>query len=454
MMQYHAADHVPSLEEAERALPGGRMHKKRGLVEFQCPFEPRPGKYPCAFFLAPNQRDGWTVTDARAKQNPSKHDPIKLKDKVREILRLPFQLRANGKAHRPAGGPVVREVAAKAGAPPGEGGDRASRLPLIYLRDIEKAPRKEWLVYNLFGAGELSCVFGAPGSCKSTLMGDLAGHVAAGMDWFGRRTQKGGVLYVAAERPKLVARRMAAFKKHHGIDDAPFGLVGVQPDLRTSSADAEAIIAHAKRLEDDFGAGVVLIILETVNRLLAGGDENSSKDMGALIRVLGAMQNATTAHVSTVHHTPIDGNHRLRGHGSLLGACDTTGRTEKRGPVGTLTIDKANDAPEGERVGFTLMSVELHSDDESGTKTTAPVVVPAVLPARAEGGPNLTPNQKTMFSILHAAGTTGLTTEQWNEKAREAGLAANRKSDLYDLRQSLKSKALVRQWNETWIADR
>ena len=70
-------------------------------------------------------------------------------------------------------------------------------------------------------------------------------------------------------------------------------------------------------------------------------------------------------------------------------------------------------------------------------------------------GPNLTPNQKTMFSILHAAGTGGLTTEQWNEKAREAGLAANRKADLYDdLRQSLKSKDFARQWNETWIADK
>ena len=47
-----------------------------------------------------------------------------------------------------------------------------------------------------------------------------------------------------------------------------------------------------------------------------------------------------------------------------------------------------------------------------------------------------------MFSILHDAGECGLTTEQWNEHARDAGIGIKRKADLYDIRVALKSKGL------------
>ena len=77
---------------------------------------------------------------------------------------------------------------------------RRGQLNFTLYRDIELEPRKLWLVHDYLGAGELSCIFGPPGSGKSVLAGDLAAHVAAGRFWFGRRVQQGGVLYVAIER--------------------------------------------------------------------------------------------------------------------------------------------------------------------------------------------------------------------------------------------------------------
>jgi hypothetical protein len=332
-----------------------------------------------------------------------------------------------------------------------ESGVDRGGLRYTLFRDIDPAPRKEWLCHNLFGAGELSCVFGQPGTCKSTLVGDFGAHVAAGMNWFGRATKGGGVLYVAAERSLLIKRRMAAFKKHHNVNDIPMAILSGQPDLRSSDADAMQIIENAKRLEDEYGYAVTLIILETVSRLLAGGDENSSKDMGALVRMFGAMQEATDAHIMSVHHIPTDGAPRLRGHGSLLGACDVTARTEHRGSNRTLSIDKVNDGPEGELLAFTLKSIELSCHDK--ITTTAPVIVPTEPRAQSPIETELTPNQRTMFSIVHAAGSKGLTTESLNEKAREAGLGGKRKADLYDLREALKRKHLLHFLDDKWVVN-
>jgi len=55
-----------------------------------------------------------------------------------------------------------------------------------------------------------------------------------------------------------------------------------------------------------------------------------------------------------------------------------------------------------------------------------------------------------MFAILHSAGSAGLTIEQWNTEAREAGIGLKRRPDLYDVRTQLKAKGLVREYGERW----
>ena len=56
-----------------------------------------------------------------------------------------------------------------------------------------------------------------------------------------------------------------------------------------------------------------------------------------------------------------------------------------------------------------------------------------------------------MLSLIRGAGLSGLTTESWNEKAREVGIGTKRRADLHDLREGLKSKRLVRQEGEHWL---
>lgn len=249
---------------------------------------------------------------------------------------------------------------------------RRSGLRLTLFADIDPAPRKTWLVENMLGAGELSVIFGAPSGGKSALATHTAACIAAHRTWLGRTVLGGAVLYVAAERAALVKRRLAAWRRRHGTDYLPLGVLQGTVDLRSSKEAANEIIGHASDLREMTGEPVVLIIIDTVSRVLAGGDENSPKDMGALVANASVIQEATGAHVCLIHHIPADGSQRLRGHGALLGAVDTSICVEKHPTARTATVDKQNDGEEGERVSFSLESVEIADDG-----TTAPVVVPA-----------------------------------------------------------------------------
>jgi hypothetical protein len=129
-----------------------------------------------------------------------------------------------------------------------------------------------------------------------------------------------------------------------------------------------------------------------------------------------------------------------------LAACDCTIQIEKTEISRSATVQKSNDAAEGEKVFFNLESVDL------GPETTAPVVRPTEPPSVTAKGPKLTANQQTMYSLLREAGQGGLSTDEWNARALDIGIGSKRKADPYDIRAALKSKTLVREFNGRWTA--
>jgi hypothetical protein len=281
----------------------------------------------------------------------------------------------------------------------GNGKDHGKGARFILFDQIENVP-KTWLVEDFLGAGELSCWYGEPGSGKSVLAEDFGLHVAGGFpQWLGREITHGAVIYIALERPNLVKRRAVAFKIKHDVHGLPFAIVSEAHDFR-SPKTATLILQTVAEVEKATGEKVLLIILDTISRALCGGDENSPKDMGALIGTLGQIQEATGAHMLLVHHVPHDVE-RMRGHGSLLGAMDTTTFVQKSTGVRTATVIKANDSDEGQRVAFTLESVELAA---VGRKVfTAPVVVgssDAPVSGARNGARKLNSNQQRFVDIL------------------------------------------------------
>jgi hypothetical protein len=106
------------------------------------------------------------------------------------------------------------------------------------------------------------------------------------------------------------------------------------------------------------------------------------------------------------------------------------------------------DGPEGDSIVSKLETADVGTDSDGDTITSCVAV--AVDAPTASPEATLTKNQTTMFRILHSAGQGGLTTEEWNKRAREAGLGVARKADLYDFREQLKTKGRVRQYGNLW----
>ena len=343
-------------------------------------------------------------------------------------------------------------------------------------RELALGDTKEWLVHGLLGHGEASAFYGKPGDGKSVLVQDMCMHIAAGWPWHDRPVRRGAVVYIALERKKLVERRALAFRERRGIPDLPLAIVGGVYDFRDPRTAAR-IIDIARKVEEETGEPVVLIVIDTLSRALCGGDENSPKDMGAIVNASGLLHQGTGAHILWVHHMPLDGGERMRGHGALLGAMDTTVHIVKADRIRTATVVKANDSEEGASIAFTLESVTIGVDSD-GIETTAPIVVPAdASTEKASTSPKqkMSDRQRLALKALTdatlasgklapaayqlPAGIQVVPGDDWREELFRRGIleraASNPRTDFKRIRESLAARNLIGVRNDdVWACSR
>jgi hypothetical protein len=220
---------------------------------------------------------------------------------------------------------------------------------------------------------------------------------------------------------------------------------------------------------------VVLIVIDTCPAPSPGATRTplrtwarSSTQAASCIRAL--------AHILWVHHVPLEGE-RMRGHGALLGAMDTTLHVVKADRVRTATVVKANDSEEGANIAFTLESVTIGVDSD-GTETTAPIVVPAE-PAteKAPTSPKgkMSDRQRLALKALTDATLSGgkpapadyqlpvgiqvVRGDDWREELFSRGIleraASNPRADFKRIRESLAARNLIGVRNDdVWACSR
>jgi AAA domain len=288
---------------------------------------------------------------------------------------------------------------------------------------------------------------------KSALLAQASICVAGGLDWQGKRNKgAAGVVYFALERADLVEKRIKAHCLRLGLTSLPIAVVAATFDLIKPDS-VKRVITTIQEAEAVFGTGVGLVIFDTFAKLIAagGGDENQAKDQGAVFANVQRIKNATGTHVAIIGHTGKDVQKGARGSNAILGDVDIM--VEISGDiVRTATVTKANDMPEGPLFSF---KSDLHEfgTDEDGDPITVNVVsddAVAVQSAPKSREPKLTPNERTLLAMLHREGSAGLTLEEWNAEARDAGIGVKRKATLTDIHNALLDKKLVRNYGDRW----
>jgi AAA domain/Primase C terminal 2 (PriCT-2)/Bifunctional DNA primase/polymerase, N-terminal len=255
-------------------------------------------------------------------------------------------------------------------------GTRYGKLVVLGLDDLDTAPARGYIIKGIIAPNEISLWVGAPKCGKSFLLLHVSYMLALGRSVFGRRVKPVKVLYVAAEGEGGIANRIKALRSRYGSTDN-FRWIAQPADLLHHNGHLDDLIEAATAL----GAGFVP--LDTLSRMMAGGDENSPVDMGQFVANVTRLRVETTAHIAIVHHgTKASNGSAPRGHSSLTGADDALIEVAKlEDGTRTAVVVHSKDDADGDRFAFGLEHVELGIDDDGDPITTLIVEEKLEVPA-------------------------------------------------------------------------
>jgi hypothetical protein len=252
---------------------------------------------------------------------------------------------------------------------------KAPPLALLWFATLNSVTHQHHIVKGLLIAGSLFVLYGESNSGKTFIMLDLALAVAGGSEWRGRRTRRGLVIYVAGEGAASVRARVTAYRAAHPevAGGLPFAIVPQAVDF-LSPGSIDALIETIRQAEVECGEKVVLVVIDTFARAVAGGDENSAQDVGQAVALADRLRAETGACVGFVHHAGKDPSKGARGSSALRAATDTEILVEGVTGQRIATVSKQRDLESGERMPFELVSVQIDTDPDDGSPVTSCVV--------------------------------------------------------------------------------
>lgn len=325
----------------------------------------------------------------------------------------------------------------------------APRPPLLrHVRELlTNPPAVRWLIRGIIEAGTLALLYGQPGAGKSFIALDMAASTACGSDWHGHRVTQGPAVYVLGEGGAGVSRRLRAWQLSNPdarLQDAPLYVSSRMVPL----GEAEAVEEIAAAIEESGAGKPSSVWIDTLARAAAGLDENSSRDMGELVRACDAIRERYGCAVVLVHHAGHNQD-RARGSSAIKAALDTELSATKDGQIVTLQSTKTKEGEPFKPLTFRLAGVDTGWNDEDGERVYSAVLEPCDAPGRDE---SIGKNQTLCLGVLREmyanrranleqAGndpeTARVTTTEWREGA---GLNKQR---FYDAKTSLIKLGLV-----------
>ena len=335
---------------------------------------------------------------------------------------------------------------------------------LVSIDNIEFNIDRPYLVKGIINCGSMNTIVGPPGSGKTFFAIDMAGHIATGTNWCGRRVKSALVVYVAAEAGESILRRFHAWRCHK-VDDSRKNPIPLEILTRgvnlLDSAEIGAFIEILRALEQKYGQKIGLVVFDTLSRSIPGGKENSPEDMSKVVKCVEMLRYEFGAAVVLIAHTGKNEEAGVRGHSSIHAGNDV----EIRVKCNVATIVKSRDAEDGAELPFELKVIELGSDSDGDLQTTcvvdhqkgAPkkrkrkepsktgVIALRALQTMADGG-------KLPSSSVFPENARGCSLDTWrNEYYRTSGVDDKQKRTYFGrAKVDLLSKGHIRIFNE-WV---
>lgn len=248
----------------------------------------------------------------------------------------------------------------------------------ISMGDVLKAGdlAPEWVIKNYFEKDTVSLLYGDTGTYKSFLAMDIGIHVALGRDWHGHKVKtQGKVCYLASEGRGGLKRRLAAWCRHYGVDSTtvPFYILRYNISL-DSSKTIKVLLEDINELSSKGAASdqTAMVIIDTLAKSFGQLDENSSKDMGAILKRSEFIRESLYTHVMLIHHTGHTAKDRPRGSYALMAGVDAYFRIWKSADE-ISCLEKAGKMKDGVSAPnkwFSPMSINLGVDEDGDPITS------------------------------------------------------------------------------------
>lgn len=235
---------------------------------------------------------------------------------------------------------------------------------LLSIEDIFNLPDPEYLVQDVFIENGLYFIYGSPGCGKTFIALDLALCVStAQASWWGNDIRKSGpVLYISSEGTSDMKFRIKAWGETSNVSvfKRDFRLAHQTINFMDAGDVDKLCRTVGSWVEAMGGRRPVLVVVDTVSRVLPGADENLQKDMTIFVQACDRLRGLYGCAVLGVHHTPKN-SENMRGSTVLLGAADTACLVVKphNEMEGTLTAMKIKTAASGWSWDFRMILTPL-----------------------------------------------------------------------------------------------
>lgn len=332
-----------------------------------------------------------------------------------------------------------------------------SIFQILTIQDIYDLPDPKYLIQDIFIENGLAFIYGAPGCCKTFITLDMALSIAAGLpEWWGKAIERSGpVIYISSEGTSDMKFRIKAWCEKRGLagPPLPFRLLHESMNFMNEDDVNKLIRTVDKAIEGLEGEVPVMIVVDTVSRVLPGADENLQKDMTLFIRACDKVKARFSCCTLGVHHTGRQGVN-MRGSTVFDGAADASlfVSREEGAMEGQIFARKIKSATDGWTWSFAINKFPLISGHAS---LVVDKIIEEPLPEVKEtgfGGAQETGNiiaggikipQETAFNFINAVQDAFERNTPWNANSKSPSFI-EKMADIFFTAQD--TRAIVNDW--------